>query len=151
MDTVLVVFIALAALAFVGYPLVRGIRARQVPPMPDLETQVVYEDAEALELDFRTGKLAAEEYQALQRGAAAGADDELEKRIKALRRERKRGGAPVPSGVRGQCPKCRAPYEPGDRFCAKCGATLAQARACANCGAPYDEGDRFCVKCGKPL
>jgi len=151
MGTVLVVLLALAALAFVAYPLVRGIRERRVPAMPDMETQAVYEDAEALELDFRTGKLDAEEYQSLRQGAAAGADDELEKRIKALRKERKQRPAPAVAGARRQCSKCRAPYEPGDLFCAKCGATLGQGRACGNCGAPYDEGDRFCVKCGKAL
>jgi hypothetical protein len=150
MGTLLVVFMTLAALAFVAYPLVRGIRGRQVPPMPDLETQMVYADAEEIELDFRTGKLDGAEYEALTQRVAAGADDELEKRIKALRKDRKQKARPS-ARAGGQCAKCGTPYDPGDRFCVKCGANLAQPRACANCGAPYESGDRFCVKCGKPL
>ena len=151
MDTILVVLMTLAAAAFVAYPLVRGMRGRQVPPMPDLEMQMAYADAEDIELDFRTGKLDSAEYEALTQQATAGADDELERRIKALRRERKQKPARPAAAARGQCANCGTPYDPGDRFCVKCGANLAQTRACANCGAPYDPGDRFCVKCGKPL
>jgi len=149
MGTALVILMTLAALAAVAYPLVRGIRGRQVPPMPDLETQAAYADAEDIELDFRTGKLDNAEYQALQQAAQKGLDAELERKIKALRGERKQ--ARKPAGARGKCAKCGTPYDSGDQFCAKCGASLTLKRACANCGAPYYEGDRFCVKCGKSL
>ncbi len=150
MGTALAILMTLAALAVVAYPLVRGIRRRQVPPIPDLEVQAAYADAEDIELDFRTGKLDRAEYETLTQQATAGADDELERRIKALRRERKQKPRPAAT-ARGQCANCGTPYDPGDRFCVKCGANLTQTRACANCGAPYDPGDRFCVKCGKPL
>jgi len=150
MGTVLVVLITLAAIAFVAYPLVRGMRPQPLPSMPDLETQMVYTDAEEIELDFRTGKLDETEYAALTRKIASAADDELERRIQAMRKTRKQP-AKATVAAAGKCPRCGAPYDPGDRFCAKCGASLAQAPACANCGAPYDPGDKFCVKCGKPL
>ncbi len=150
MGTVLVVLLTLAAAAFVAYPLVRGMRQRPIPSVPDLETQMAYADAEEIELDFRTGKLDEAEYAALTRKIAAAADDELERRIQAMRKARRHTAKPAPAAG-GACPRCGAPYDPGDRFCAKCGASLAQALVCANCGAPYDPGDKFCVKCGKPL
>lgn len=150
MGTVLVVLMTLAAIAFVAYPLVRGMRQRLIPSMPDLETQMPYADAEEIELDFRTGKLSEAEYEALTQRAKAPADDELERRIQALRKAR-RQPAKAATGAGGACPRCGARYDPGDRFCAKCGASLTEARACANCGTPYDPGDKFCVKCGKPL
>lgn len=149
MDILLVVLMTLAAIAFVAYPLARGMRRRAIPPMPDLETQMAYADAEEIELDFRTGKLDQAEYEALTQKAKAPAEDELERRIQALRKARKQPAKPAAVG--GNCPRCGASYDPGDRFCAKCGASLTQARACPNCGTPYDPGDKFCVRCGKPL
>lgn len=150
MGMVLVVLMTLAAIAFVAYPLMRGMRQRPVPSMPDLETQMVYADAEEIELDFRTSKLSEAEYEALTQKGRAAADDELERRIQALRKAR-RQPAKAATAAGGTCPRCGVPYDPRDRFCAKCGASLAEARACPNCGAPYDPGDKFCVRCGKPL
>lgn len=147
--TVLIVLITLAAVTFVAHPLVRGMRQRPIPSMPDLETQITYADAEEIELDFRTGKLDEAEYEALTRKATA-AEDDLERRVQALRKAR-RQPAKAGAAAGGHCPRCGAPYDPGDKFCAKCGASLAEARVCPHCGAPYDPGDKFCAKCGKPL
>ncbi len=148
MATLLIVLITLAAIAFVAYPLVRGMRQRPIPSVPDLETQITYADAEEIELDFRTGKLDEAEYEALTRKTTA-VEDELERRIQALRKARRQPAKAAAAG--GRCPRCGAPYDPGDKFCAKCGASLTQARACPHCGAPYDLGDNFCARCGKPL
>jgi hypothetical protein len=95
MGTVLVVLLALAAVAFVAYPLVRGMRQRPIPSVPDLETQMAYADAEEIELDFRTGKLDEAEYEALTRRTAAATDDELERRIQAMRKTRRRAAKPA--------------------------------------------------------
>ncbi len=149
MGAVLVVLITLAAIAFVAYPLVRGMRQRPIPSMPDLETQAVYADAEEIELDFRTGKLDQAEYEALTQKIAAATGDELERRIQAMRKARKQAAKPAAAGAK--CPRCGAPYDAGDRFCARCGASLAEARVCSNCGTPYDPGDKFCARCGKLL
>ena len=46
------------------------------------------------------------------------------------------------------CPKCQAPVEPGDRFCAGCGNALV-AR-CVGCGVELAAGARFCKACGVP-
>jgi hypothetical protein len=56
------------------------------------------------------------------------------------------------------CAQCGTPAHADDRFCANCGAALAQplppavagerGTACAQCGTPFQPGDRFCGKCG---
>lgn len=48
-----------------------------------------------------------------------------------------------------RCARCEADNRAGRRFCAKCGAPLAQA--CASCGFENDPGDEFCGACGQPL
>jgi membrane protease subunit (stomatin/prohibitin family) len=46
------------------------------------------------------------------------------------------------------CPKCNAKVAPG-KFCAECGATLAEKKAfCAECGKPMAAGAKFCAECG---
>ena len=47
------------------------------------------------------------------------------------------------------CPDCGQPYQPGDVFCAACGASLADT--CPQCGAPHQPDDAFCPRCGTPL
>jgi hypothetical protein len=47
------------------------------------------------------------------------------------------------------CPDCGQPYQPGDVFCAACGASLADT--CPQCGAPHQPDDGFCSRCGAPL
>lgn len=47
------------------------------------------------------------------------------------------------------CPDCGQPYQPGDVFCAACGASLADT--CPQCGASHQPGDAFCARCGAPL
>lgn len=101
-------------------------------------------------------------------GRAAGAwaagvtDDQIERAVRRLRRSR--------SGVARSCPGCGQPYEPGDRFCVRCGASLPDlaspqtpdapegARsaavaglACPSCGAALRPGDQFCAGCGHVL
>ena len=48
-----------------------------------------------------------------------------------------------------QCPRCRAEYRAGVKFCEDCGARLAVA--CAQCGAEVTPGKKFCGSCGTPL
>jgi hypothetical protein len=47
------------------------------------------------------------------------------------------------------CPDCGQPYQPGDVFCAACGASLADT--CPQCGAPHQPDDGFCSRCGALL
>jgi predicted amidophosphoribosyltransferase len=76
-------------------------------------------------------------------------DADIERAVQSLRRARSREG-PI-------CPACSTPYQPGDRFCVHCGATLSDASetagelACPSCGAALRKDDRFCAKCGHDL
>jgi class 3 adenylate cyclase len=47
-----------------------------------------------------------------------------------------------------RCSGCQAENREGRRFCASCGAALAQA---CECGYINDAADRFCGGCGRPL
>lgn len=44
------------------------------------------------------------------------------------------------------CPACGVPVQPGQRYCAQCGAHLA--RLCRECGVQVPENARFCPSCG---
>jgi len=74
--------------------------------------------------------------------AAATVEDQIEAEVAARRK-------PVPAANAVICPNCGASAQPGDRFCPKCGQTLALT--CANCGAPAHPGDQFCATCGTKL
>ena len=83
-----------------------------------------------LDFDFRTGKIAEEDYgplraQLLAEAAAADItrtdrDAEIESAVRALRAA---SGATSPS----DCPECHAAVLPGDHFCRGCGAKLKLA------------------------
>ena len=84
---------------------------------------------------------------------------EVDGAVRRLREARRRGEVPVSVASR-LCPSCSAPYLPGDRFCVRCGQTLAkqevapgpQSRAaCPACGAALRHDDLFCARCGYRL
>ncbi len=55
---------------------------------------------------------------------------------------------PAPAGATVACPKCGA-KQPGGKFCAECGATLAtQKRFCTGCGQELSATAKFCANCG---
>jgi membrane protease subunit (stomatin/prohibitin family) len=55
---------------------------------------------------------------------------------------------PQTSGVTVTCGKCNA-KQPGGKFCAECGAPLAQAKKfCVGCGGELAAGAKFCPGCG---
>jgi uncharacterized OB-fold protein len=81
------------------------------------------------------------------------AEAEIERAVRDLRRAR--------SGDGSVCPTCGQTFQPGDRFCVRCGSTLPQPQtdpvdaehprhslACPSCGATLRKGDQFCAKCG---
>jgi cytochrome c-type biogenesis protein CcmF len=70
--------------------------------------KIVYADREEAGLDRALGRLAGE------------VDEEIEKKGRASRRKRTRARP----AKKADCPKCGRPYEPGDRFCARCGHEL---------------------------
>lgn len=65
-------------------------------------------------------------------------------------------GLEVPTSVY-VCSSCGTEYEPGMKFCMKCGSKLPEIKEeesvplCSNCGAEYEPGMKFCMKCGNKL
>lgn len=151
--------LALAALAFVLWPLFRepGPRALApaAPPTESQEQTASQRAVEALrevEFDRQTGKLSESDYAALRAtytrealaamraedAVAAVADDEVEAMVLAYRTRH-------PS-----CATC-GPRPEGDAvYCSSCGGYLAGK--CGRCGAAVTEaGARFCAACGNVL
>jgi membrane protease subunit (stomatin/prohibitin family) len=54
----------------------------------------------------------------------------------------------TPGGTQVTCPKCNT-QQPGGKFCAECGTTLAaQKKFCTGCGSELAGGAKFCANCG---
>jgi predicted amidophosphoribosyltransferase len=76
-------------------------------------------------------------------------DNDIDRAVRDLRRARSRGDH--------LCPTCNKNYQPGDRFCVRCGGELPQVEAvsggaaCPACGAAMQTGDQFCPKCGHKM
>lgn len=97
-------------------------------------------------------------YPLLKPGVAAQpearvSDAQIDRAVQRLRGARKRSAGPA-------CPTCGAPYQPGDRFCVRCGQALprqeaaptpAPERVCPSCGAALRPDDLFCARCGHHL
>ena len=109
------------------------------------------EDFAVFELNLK--QHAAETLRALDEWEAQTEDDldqSLEREIAARRSQ-------LISGARA-CPSCGRPAADDDKFCAICGAALAQAPApvvllpagivCPNAAGSADPDDRFCAGCG---
>jgi hypothetical protein len=55
---------------------------------------------------------------------------------------------PAPAGGMVVCAKCNT-KQPGGKFCAECGATLAaQKKFCTGCGQEVGANSKFCANCG---
>lgn len=83
---------------------------------------------------------------ARRKAAPSDPEAQMEAAIAAHRQGVVRASAAAPGGP--ACAQCGTPAQAGDRFCAKCGAGLAQTAACVQCGTLIQTGDRFCGKCG---
>lgn len=100
--------------------------------------------------------------------AEAALDADIERAVAALRSNGKRASLPedVIQEVEAEiaslvkhvaaadkralaCPDCGRAYQPGDTYCAACGASLADT--CPQCGAPHQPDDIFCSRCGAAL
>jgi membrane protease subunit (stomatin/prohibitin family) len=156
LTAVLVALMALGLVAAVGYPLWNGVKVDALPvAAAELVTQdgVVYADPQELALDRALGRVRGEAKAATK--APLGIEEELERQVAALRRQQAAPTAAAETASRpaatsaGSCPQCEQPYDAGDRFCVRCGASLVLA--CPNCGRPYNQGDQFCARCGQKL
>ncbi|MEJ2208470.1 MAG: zinc ribbon domain-containing protein [Anaerolineae bacterium] len=90
---------------------------------------------------------------AVESQAAAGptwSDRQIESAVQRIRQARQQGAL--------ACPDCGLGYQPGDRFCVRCGAelplpegTAAGGRVCPSCGAVVRPDELFCARCGHRL
>jgi RNA polymerase subunit RPABC4/transcription elongation factor Spt4 len=87
---------------------------------------------------------------AARRKPATGrtADESIEAQI-AARRKPASDQRPAPAAGKVTCSNCGTLANSGDRFCPKCGQTLALT--CLECGRPIRPGDHFCAACGAKL
>lgn len=136
--------IAVLIVAYVAIPLIsrqQGKRLAEDATTNKLSELVhqklqIQETKSDLEFDFQTGKLEKEDYDLLikeqddllrkldgQISQLSGiSGKKLEERLEAeILAQRQKGGQVVANN----CPQCGASYNPGDKFCAKCGSKLA--------------------------
>ena len=152
--------IALAVLVapFVAAPFVKRPRRKEPAQEQRESAEQARPDAllalRDLDFDFRTGKIAEEDYAplrgrlmadaaaALQADAASqsGLDAEIEAAVRAAREKKRDGSA---------CPTCGATAHAGSKFCPNCGATLAAP--CPKCHGAIKTADKYCAHCGASL
>lgn len=150
--------LAVAGLAFVLWPLVRGAESLRASTMaPDLPTEASALDAlREIEFDHATGKLSAEDYAALKASYTPLALAELRMREEPVAvaasitlDHAERVIARAKSRAR-SCASCGPRGESDALFCSDCGRVLADA--CLRCGAPVEsDRARFCTECGSSL
>jgi hypothetical protein len=152
------ILLDLALLGLVAYIVLRPLlnpahgQDAQADPADDLlaERERLLGALRELEMDQATGKVTADDYAVLRpqlvaQGAAVlrqmdelaarpprrkaqtarPVDDEIEA---AIRQARLRRRSPLEASGRATCPQCGRAARPEDRFCAGCGAALAQAQ-----------------------
>ena len=152
--------IALAVLVapFVAAPFVK--RPRRKEPAQEQRRSALQARSDALlalrdlDFDFRTGKVAEEDYTPLRQQLMAEAaqavqtadatrgdlDDEIEAAVRLARVSRRKSS---------ECPECHASVRDDDRFCPKCGAAFTAV--CPQCKAAVQASDKFCPHCGARL
>ena len=154
--------LAILVLPFVISPLTKSNRRKQEfqaerdRSAPELAKQDALIALRDLDFDFRTGKIAEEDYtplrqrlvaEAAQALQAAGApqpdwDAEIEVAVRAVRARRR-------SSETLTCFHCQASVAVGSKFCPQCGAALEIV--CPQCHSPIHAGDKFCALCGALL
>jgi cytochrome c-type biogenesis protein CcmI len=140
--------LALAAVAFVLYPLLapNRQRMRQALAPEEVPGSTAVEALREIEFDRQTGKLSDADYTSLKASYT-------ERALAELRSEPVAEPAPSPQDVPAQrltCPECGPRPESDAAYCSDCGRYLAGA--CVACGAPVTEtGARYCAGCGNAL
>lgn len=159
------VFVAVAALALVLEPLVRGRPHQNFHPDTSLDGLEFVELEESdspkiqallalreIEFDKATGKLSDEDYAVLKaryskQAMAAIKGEELSDSVDAAEEaiQKAREGAGV------VCPACGPRPEPIAAFCSACGRALDRPNAlprCRACGDDLTDDAKFCASCG---
>lgn len=156
--------LAVAALAFVMWPLLKGgLRSTPVVLAPEQAPEAsALEALREIEFDQATGKLSPEDYAALKAAytpralaelrareagvaaaspAAAAALTAIDDAAEALIARVKQGGR--------SCASCGPRPESDALFCSDCGRALGPG--CEECGVMVAMDARFCVECGAPV
>lgn len=153
MSAIIIAVLALIALGIALHPLFREQAWAAAPTRvldPRLESllsarEASYGAIKDLEVDHAQGKLSDADYQTLRAKYETKALMILQQlnlietnaAIRAKRAER-------------DCGQCGQPFHAGDKFCARCGASLGDP-ACASCGEPTKAEWKFCQRCGVPV
>lgn len=151
MSLVVVLLLAAAAVAYVGYPLFsqRGTQrtvVMAVAPETLVIHGVAYDSEEEWAVDRALDKAEDGEPELAPRRSQAQVEAEIERKVAGIRRARKAAPAEVKRLV---CDNCGKPFQAGDHYCARCGAP--HPRVCPQCGERHKAGDRFCTQCGAAL
>lgn len=156
--------LAVAALAFVMWPLLKGgLQATPLVLAPEQAPEAsALEALREIEFDQATGKLSPEDYATLKATytpralaelrareagaasaspAAAAALSAADEAAEALIARVKLGGR--------NCPSCGPRPESDALFCSDCGRMLGAG--CPSCGAAVPADAKFCVECGAGL
>jgi len=155
--------LAVAALAFVLWPILAGMRGMTVvsPRAADAPEASAMEALREIEFDRATGKLSTEDYDALRARYAPRAVEEL--RARDAGQSAPAVVAPSAAGDPAEaliarvkssrglvCPKDGPRPESDALFCSDCGRYLGTS--CLKCGAAIaDPHARFCAECGTTL
>lgn len=154
--------LAVAALAFVMWPLLKGgLRNTPIVLAPEQAPEAsALEALREIEFDQATGKLSPEDYATLKATYTPRALAELRAReagdaatatpaVAAARTAADDAAealiARVKQGGR-SCSTCGPRPESDAAFCSDCGRMLGSG--CPSCGAPVAAGAKFCVECG---
>jgi len=156
--------LAVAALAFVMWPLLKGgLSSAPIVLAPEQAPEAsALEALREIEFDQATGKLSPEDYATLKATytpralaelrareagaasaspAAAAAMSAADDAAEALIARVKQGGR--------NCPRCGPRPESDALFCSDCGRMLGAG--CPSCGAAVPADAKFCVECGAGL
>lgn len=115
----LVLLAALGALAFLTAPLRSEDEDDATEPLltrAAVEREAVMQSIRALDEDFETGKVTAEDHARMR--------SELRARAVALLREEREAASPGAGAGAARCPSCGGAAGAQDRFCSQCGARL---------------------------
>lgn len=154
--------VAVAALALVLEPLVRGrpwseAVAAGTPDNGDFDFSDVEESEspkiqallaiKEIEFDRETGKLSDEDYAALKATYERAA-------LAAIRAEEETENGDANGDAVAVCPACGPRPESSAKFCSDCGRPVEIAGVfaqCDTCGTPAPPGAKFCGECGAGL
>jgi predicted nucleic acid-binding Zn ribbon protein len=170
MELVAGIVVAVAALALVLEPLVRGDidQGASTSPTDELDFTDIQESEspkiqallalKEIEFDRATGKLSDEDYGALKKRYAHAALAAIEAEDAEVEEAEKAGGDPAEAaiqraraGARKACPTCGPRPEADSAFCSSCGKPLVTPGGpdhCTSCGEAVPAGGKFCANCG---